>query len=84
MLCIYVVYLCKKVLNFLFHKMTKKIAKNWFYNVYFDLTLIAPLVKVKNAPKFGEMLFNYLSIHSKSSIKLSQKTPEISNLLQTT
>ena len=55
-----------------------------FYNVYIDLTLITPLVKVESAPKFVETFFNYLSKDPKSFINLSQKAPKIFEFSQTT
>ena len=58
-------------------KMTDLARNNRFYNVYFDLTLITLLVKVKNAPKFWVMLLNYRLKDPESFIKLSQKTTEI-------
>ena len=42
-----------------YSKMTDLSRKNCFYNVYFNLTLITLLVKVENAPNFGETLFYY-------------------------
>ena len=57
--------------------MTDLARENCFYNVYFDLSLIALLVKIKNAPKFGVMLLNYLSKDPVSFIQLSLKTLDI-------
>ena len=63
-------YVTKKF-NVLSSKMTYLSQKNCFCNVYFDLTQITLLVKVKNAPKFGEMLLNNVSTDCESFIKLS-------------
>ena len=42
------------------------IGKKTVYNVYIDLTLITPLVKVENVPKFSDTFFNYLLKDPKS------------------
>ena len=60
-----------KLFKVLTQKMTDLVRKNCFYNVYFDLTLITLIVKVKNAPKFRVMFLDYLSKDPESFIKLS-------------
>ena len=55
-----VVSFFKKKFKILAQKMKELSRKNCFHNVYIDLTLITPLVKVEIASKFGETFFIYL------------------------